>query len=58
MAISVSDSPTYVPYKGVRDNAFFGTTEEMLQIMERMKSQMLSLISKRCNELIRINEYE
>lgn len=43
VVILVPDSSTYVPYKDVRDNEFFGTTEETLRIMEGLKSQMLSL---------------
>lgn len=39
----VSDDSTYVSYKDVKDNEFFATTEKTLQLMEDLKSQMLSL---------------
>lgn len=39
----ISDNGTYVSYKDVMDNEFFVTSEEALKIMERLKSQMLSL---------------
>lgn len=43
VVMPVSDGSTYVAYKDVKDNEFFATTEEALQTMERLKSQMLSL---------------
>ena len=39
----ISGNTTYVSYKDVMDNEFFVTSEETLKIMERLKSQMLSL---------------
>lgn len=39
----ISGDTTYVSYKDVMDNEFFITSEETLQIMETLKSQMLSL---------------
>lgn len=38
----VTGDTTYVPYKDVKDNEFFATSEEALQIIETLKSQMLS----------------
>lgn len=38
-----SGDSTYVLYKDVMDNEFFAATEETLQMMEALKSQMLSL---------------
>ncbi len=43
VVIPISGGDTYIPYKDVMDNEFFVTSEEALQIMERLKSQMLSL---------------
>lgn len=42
----ISGDTTYVSYKDVMDNEFFITSEETLQIMETLKSQMLSLYPK------------
>lgn len=39
----ISGDTTYVSYKDVMDNEFFVTSEEALQIVETLKSQMLSL---------------
>lgn len=39
----ISGDTTYVSYKDVMDNEFFVTSEKTLQIMETLKSQMLSL---------------
>ena len=41
--IPISGDTTYVSYKDVMDNEFFVTSEETLQIIETLKSQMLSL---------------
>ena len=38
-----SGDSTYVLYKDVMDNEFFSSLEETLQMMEALKSQMLSL---------------
>ena len=43
VVMPVSDGSTYVAYKDVKDNEFFATSEEALQIMEGLKRQMLSL---------------
>lgn len=34
---------TYVPYRDVMDNEFFGASERALQLMEELKARMLSL---------------
>lgn len=42
----ISGDTTYVSYKDVMHNEFFATSEETLQIMETLKSQMLSLFPR------------
>lgn len=39
----VTDDSTYVLYRDVRDNEFFGVTETAIQMMEELKKQMLQL---------------
>lgn len=41
--LPTSGNTTYVPYKDVKDNEFFATTEEGLQMMLELKNRMLSL---------------
>ena len=39
----VTGDSTYVLYRDVRDNEFFGVTETAIQMMEELKKQMLQL---------------
>ena len=41
--LPTSGDTTYVPYKDVRENEFFVTTEKALQSVEELKSEMLRL---------------
>lgn len=41
--VPTSDDTTYVAYADVMDNEFFVTSEETLQLVETLKSRMLSL---------------
>lgn len=43
VTVPVTGDTTYVPYKDVKDNEFFAASEEALQKIETLKSQMLSL---------------
>lgn len=45
-AIPTGEENTYVPYRDVMDNEFFGTSERALQLMEELKAQMLQLYLK------------
>lgn len=43
VVLPTSGDTTYVPYKDVRNNEFFATSEEAMQKIVQMKKQMLSL---------------
>lgn len=43
VVIPVTGDVTYVPYKDVRENEFFVTSEKVLEMMEELKSRMLAL---------------
>lgn len=47
VVVPVSGELTYVPYKDVADNEFFGTSEETLRMLGEVKSLMLSLYPDR-----------
>ena len=44
----ISGDTTYVSYQDVMDNEFFVTSNEALQIIERLKNRMLSLYPRSC----------
>lgn len=48
MIMPISGDTTYVSYQDVMDNEFFVTSNEALQIIERLKSRMLSLYPRSC----------
>lgn len=43
VVIPLSEDPTYVPYKDVKDNEFFTTSEKGLEMLEALKGKILSL---------------
>lgn len=43
VVIPLTEDPTYVPYKGVKGNEFFVTSEEGLKMLEESKARLLSL---------------
>ena len=43
VVIPLSEDPTYVPYKDVKDNEFFATSEKGLEMLEALKGKILSL---------------
>lgn len=43
VVIPLTENPTYVPYKDVKGNEFFVTSEEGLKMLEESKARLLSL---------------